>query len=83
MPKRITVQLQCSNCGKSKILPNRIDATAKAIKSGWGSFGRALYCPKCSRTWNERNPGRSMADERNTFWVIAELIQRNLEEAAE
>lgn len=82
MPK-IQVQIQCSNCGKTRTLPNRIDATANAIKSGWGSYGRALYCPKCSKTWNKRNPGRPMADEKNTFWVIAELIQRNFEEAIE
>lgn len=78
MPKKIIVRLQCSNCGAVEEIKNRIDETEKAIKSGWGSYGSALYCPKCSETWDERNPGRPMADERHTFWIIAALIHRAL-----
>ena len=78
MPKKITVRLQCSNCGTTEIIKNRIDETEKAIRSGLGSYGSALYCPKCSETWDERNPGRPMADERHTFWIIAALIHRAL-----
>ena len=78
MRELITIRLQCSNCGATETITNRIDEAEKAIKSGWGSYGSALYCPECSKTWDERNPGRPMADEGNTFWVITALIHRSL-----
>jgi hypothetical protein len=65
------ITITCSCCGEHRRLTNkRVSYTVKAIKDGWGSCGSALYCPRCSRTWQERNT-KPMADESNTFWLIA------------
>lgn len=48
--------------------------TVNAIKEGWNSFGSALYCPECVKTWDERNDGRKLAGERNTFFAIMRLF---------
>jgi hypothetical protein len=44
----------------------------KFINEGWNSFGSALYCPICSRTWDERNKGRKMHGKWNTARLIDE-----------
>lgn len=65
------IDVMCSCCGNHQKLSNeRISDTADLIHSGWGSCGSALYCPKCSKEWKERNGTRKMADERNTFVLI-------------
>ena len=61
----------CSCCGNHEKLSNeKVEYTVDAIKRGWGSFGSALYCPECSKTWPERNGNRPMSGERNTFCLI-------------
>lgn len=66
--------IRCSNCGKSRRLTtSRRESLENAVKKGWGSSGSALYCPKCSATWHERNT-KSMSDSPNTFLVMASLI---------
>jgi len=48
--------LQCSRCGNRRRISDRVGTHAtKAVNAGWRSFGTALYCPKCSDTWHERN----------------------------
>lgn len=67
------ITITCSNCGKHRRISNKkVKYAINAIKAGWGSYGRALYCPECSKTWDERNHGRPMAPEKNTFYVITE-----------
>lgn len=72
------VKITCSCCGAHRRISNKkMEYTVNAIKAGWGSYGSALYCPKCSRTWEQRNgKERPMADERNTFVVIMRWILR-------
>lgn len=66
------ITITCSCCGAHRNISNeKMEYTIKAIKDGWNSFGSGLYCPECSATWDKRNPGRPMAGEKNTFWVIA------------
>lgn len=66
------ITITCSCCGNHKNVSNeKMEYTVNAIKEGWGSYGSALYCPECSASWDERNPGRPMSDEKNTFWLIA------------
>lgn len=68
----IKIEIQCSRCGVKRELSNeKMQNTIDAIKDGWDSFGGALYCPDCTADWDSRNPGRTLAGERNTFWVIA------------
>lgn len=52
------VCIQCSNCGRSYVFywnkyeyPN----PSEAIRNGWGSYSNNLYCPKCTKSWEERN----------------------------
>lgn len=74
---RLDITLTCSNCGRHQELSNeKMQDTADVISAGWGSCGGALYCPECSRTWGERNPGRPMSDDRNTFFVIMSAFMR-------
>lgn len=70
----MVIDIQCSCCGNHESLENSIDATVEKIKSGWGSCGSALYCPKCSKEWKNRNGERQMGGERNTFLVITNLF---------
>lgn len=72
-----TITITCSCCGNHrKLLNDKLENVVKAIKDGWNSCGSALYCPSCSATWDKRNPGRPMAGEKNTFWLIAEHFIR-------
>ena len=71
----MTIDIMCSCCGNHQKLSNeRISDTADLIHSGWGSYGSSLYCPECSKSWQERNDDRPMADERNTFFLIMKLF---------
>lgn len=75
------IDLCCSNCGNHRRLSaDAVQYTVDAIKQGWGSYGAALYCPECVRTWYDRNT-RPMADERNTMLVIMGQIWRAREAA--
>ena len=56
----MVIDIQCSCCGNHESLENSIDATVEKIKSGWGSCGSALYCPKCSKEWKNRNGKRQI-----------------------
>ncbi len=69
------IDIQCSNCGKRKQINHSADIVM-AVNKGWGSFGHALYCPKCTATWDERNSGRPMAGRENTIRVIGGLYDR-------
>ena len=76
------IDIMCSCCGNHETVSNRkVSNSIDLIKRGWGSCGSALYCPECTRTWKERNSGRPMADERNTFFVILNLFMDALREA--
>lgn len=79
----MVIDIQCSCCGNHDSLENSIDATVEKIKSGWGSCGSALYCPKCSKEWKNRNGERQMGDERNTFFVITNLFFSAMERGGE
>ena len=70
-----TLNIMCSNCGKTESVHNSLDEIAK-VAERWGSFGCALYCPECVKTWNERN-SKPMSDYKNTFTVIATLFFNN------
>ena len=79
----MVIDIQCSCCGNHESLENSIDATVEKIKRGWGSCGSALYCPKCSKEWKNRNGERQMGDERNTFLVITNLFFSAMERGVE
>lgn len=56
----LTVQIQCSCCAhrsrKYRIDKyNFDDMPDKFVDAGWDSFGSAFYCPKCVKTWEQRN----------------------------
>lgn len=54
------LQIMCSCCGhrSRKFKYDRCARTEPAeeiVKAGWDSFGSAFYCPKCVKTWEQRN----------------------------
>lgn len=62
-------EIMCSNCGNTESVHNSLGEISE-VSERWGSFGGALYCPKCKATWRERND-KPMADKSNTFTLIA------------
>lgn len=69
------LDIQCSNCGCHQSF-NYDDTFPNTVpKAGWGSFGRALYCPECTKTWSDRNPGRPMANNANTMAAALHYTQ--------
>jgi hypothetical protein len=67
-----SVWIQCSCCGNHTSFSYTVTNVMKQIKEGWNSFGSALYCPICSKTWNERNKGIEMHGQWNTIRIIDE-----------
>lgn len=68
------VTLQCSCCGERRSVVYTAFNAAIMIKNGWGSYGNALYCPECTRTWEDRNgTNRPMPGKHNTLRIIDEL----------
>lgn len=54
------LQIMCSCCAhrSRKFKYDRYARTEPAeeiVKAGWDSFGSAFYCPKCVKTWEQRN----------------------------
>lgn len=74
------VHIYCSSCGTRRRLSTTrgsIDALA-TIRAGWHSYGGALYCPKCSKTWSFRNR-KMLSDDINTLADILDVEIRCLE----
>lgn len=61
-------EIMCSNCGAEESVHNSLRDISE-VAERWGSFGGALYCPECVKTWHERNK-KPMSDYKNTFTVI-------------
>lgn len=71
------IEIMCSNCGATGKISQWMPSLFNAVDEGWGSYGSALYCPKCTATWEERNgKNRPLEDERNTFRVMSEFLRR-------
>lgn len=45
----------CSNCGKHEIISAKAGTPHEMYSLGYRAIGSALYCPKCVKTWKERN----------------------------
>lgn len=69
------IYLTCSRCGQNKRMSDS-DKILKIINDGWGSFGSALYCPECCKTWEERN-SNAMSDSNNTLTIIFDKFFKN------
>ena len=71
------IQIQCSNCGTIHQMKYATGRIVQAIINGWNSYGNALYCPECSRTWEKRNgKERPLHGKWNTMRVIDEIHDR-------
>jgi hypothetical protein len=49
------IHYSCSNCGKREITSPVVGVPHGMYALGYRAVGSALYCPKCVRTWKERN----------------------------
>ena len=69
--KRATIQ--CSACGFTAhplVDQHNVYSVAKRlINKGWRTTG-VPYCPKCSRTWSERNRNTLPLDDVKAFDVL-------------
>ena len=74
----MVVQIQCSNCGKIAGFEYTVENVLKKVEEGWGSFGHALYCPKCSETWSKRNKSKQMSVQYNTIRNIDMSCERQM-----
>lgn len=72
------MEISCSNCGKRKEFRYSVSNVLRTVyNQGWSSYGSVLYCPECSKTWDERNKGRPMPEPENTIGVIDEWHRRS------
>lgn len=74
------IQVQCSNCGAHTIIAGGRTTYRSILHlvdiDHWGSCGSALYCPKCTATWKERNGDRPMNDREGTIETMMEWMQK-------
>ena len=71
------ILIQCSNCGTHREIKYAIGRIVQAINDGWDSYGNALYCPECSRTWEKRNgKNKPLNGYWNTMRIIDEIHDR-------
>ncbi len=69
--------ISCSRCGADHEFKFSVSNVLNAVYGlGWGSYGAALYCPECTRAWDECNKGRPMPGPENTIRVIDEMYRR-------
>ena len=72
-----TYSVQCSNCGRTgrweKETMTR--CAAAALEDGWRSYGSALYCPECCRTWHERNKSKELSPLLTSMMEIEEHME--------
>lgn len=71
-----SVDIQCSNCGRVDRVCYTTQNVIHTIQKGWNSFGSALYCPDCSKTWHERNKDKELMGKWNTVRLIDEWYDR-------
>lgn len=75
-------EIMCFNCGKTESVHNSLCEISE-VAERWGSFGGALYCSECVKTWHERNK-KPMSDYKNTFTVIVgQFFKRYAEQWSE
>ncbi len=70
--------ISCSNCGADYSFRYSARNVLNVVYNiGWGSYGAVIYCPRCTKTWDERNEGRPMPGPKNTIRVIDEMYKRS------
>ena len=73
------VRVFCSRCGSTRRFSSKSAKVAamNIVRDGWGSCGTSIYCPKCTKTWAERN-SIPMSDHLNTLAEIMEITIKHL-----
>lgn len=72
------MRIQCSRCGAVKGFTYTESNIRKALIEGWDSYGDALYCPGCAKTWNERNDvNKPLWGEEHTKEKINQIHKSN------
>ena len=72
-----TYSIQCSNCGMTGrwTKSSMTQCGAAALEDGWRSYGSAIYCPECCRTWGERNKTKKLNSLYTSLLEIEERME--------
>lgn len=74
-------ELTCSCCGAhSRHLKRSLNYAVELADEGWRNYGTAMYCPSCSETWSERNPGRNLSSYPITVTAIMQEMLHDAED---
>lgn len=72
------MNISCSRCGASQSFRyNAANVLNLVFTEGWRSYGSALYCPKCSATWYDRNKVRPLPEPEAAVGVIDEQYRQS------
>lgn len=74
------LNIGCSRCGKTyRLSDNHPEKAVNMARAGWRNYGTALYCPKCSSTWHQRN-SKPLGNEIDAVYRIL-VIMREAQKA--
>ena len=72
------MKISCSCCAANHEFKYSATNVIHAVYTlGWGSYGAALYCPKCTATWDQRNKGRPQPGPESTISLLDDLYRRS------
>lgn len=72
------MKISCSNCGADNDFTYSAANVIHVVHAlEWGNYGAALYCPECTKAWDQRNKGRPQSGPENAICLIDGLYQRS------
>ena len=69
-------EIYCSSCGNCEKMNRNVQSVKSKTEKGWRSFGDAIYCPKCAKTWKERNNTELNTTEETNEWIYERLLNK-------
>lgn len=68
------MEIYCSRCGNHEKVIRSVKGVKAKSKKGWRSFGSAIYCPSCAKSWRERNTSSLDTDVETNEWIYERLL---------
>lgn len=69
------MEIYCSRCGNHERVLKSVRSVKAKSKKGWRSYGSAIYCPECTKTWGERNARELDTVEETNEWIYERLLK--------